>query len=151
MALTGHGFWQNEEHLREADQSVAALIRREIARGVPGKRLVLAGFSQGGAVVLHAGLRYPEQIAGILALSAAPLPAEKDVTGDKPQASLATPVFLAHGTEDSIVPIAQAQETRHWLARRAQTVEWHEYPMGHGVSAEELGDISGWLTRVLCL
>lgn len=151
MALAGDGFWQNEDHLREADQTVATLIRRENARGVPSARIVLAGFSQGGAVALHTGLCYPERLAGILALSAAPLPAGKDATDFQPKANRATPVFLAHGSGDSIVPFAQASETRHRLARHVQTVEWHEYPMGHGVSAEELGDISDWLTRVLCL
>jgi phospholipase/carboxylesterase len=151
MTLNGRGFWQNENHLYEADQSVAALIRRENARGVPSARIVLAGFSQGGAVVLHAGLGYPERLAGILALSAAPLADRNDAAGDAARANLATPVFLAHGREDSIVPFAQAGETCRWLALRGHAVDWHEYPMGHGVSAEELGDISGWLTRVLCL
>jgi phospholipase/carboxylesterase len=151
MALTGQGIWQNEDHLREAGGTVAALIRRENARGVPGARIVLAGFSQGGAVVLLAGLGYPEKLAGILALSAAPLPGGQDTPISSLPVAQATPVFLAHGREDSVVPFAKARETRQRLVRGGQTVEWHEYPLGHGVSPAELGDISDWLTRVLCL
>jgi phospholipase/carboxylesterase len=151
MALTERGLWQNEAHLREAGEVVAALIRRENTRGVPGERIVLAGFSQGGAVVLQAGLGYPERLAGILALSAAPLPGGLDLANESPVANQGIPVFLAHGIEDTVVPFARAQETRQKLNQLGLPMEWHEYPLGHGVSTEELADISRWLTRVLCL
>jgi phospholipase/carboxylesterase len=152
MALTGQGYRLNEKHLREAGRTLTALIRRENDRGVPSARIVLAGFSQGGAVVLNTGLDYSEQLAGILALSAAPFPPGNDTSEGRPQANRTTPVFLAHGIEDTVVPFVLAQEARHRLAARGQrAVEWREYPMGHGVSAEEIRDISVWLTRVLCL
>jgi phospholipase/carboxylesterase len=151
MALTGHGLWQNEAHLHEAGEAVAVLIRRENARGVPSSRIVLAGFSQGGAVVLHAGLGYSERLAGILALSAAPLPGGGDLATESPAANQEIPVFLAHGNEDTVVPFTRAQETHQKLNQFGLPVEWHEYPLGHGVSTEEVADISRWLTRVLCL
>jgi phospholipase/carboxylesterase len=148
LALRGQGLWQNEEHLREAMGTVAALVQRENARGIPGERIVLAGFSQGANVVLHAGLSYPQRLAGVLALSA-PLLAVDRVVRDISPANRATPVFLAHGDTDNIVPPVIGREAGRRLAEAGIPVTWHEYPMGHSVCAEEIAHISQWFSMVV--
>ncbi|MEW5864429.1 MAG: dienelactone hydrolase family protein [Pseudomonadota bacterium] len=139
---------EDEAGIRASQAEVEKLIERETQRGVRPGRIVLAGFSQGGAMALHTGLRHPEPLAGIVALStwlplAARLPAERHA------ANAAAPIFMAHGTEDPMVPLALAQASRAALERLGYAVEWHQYPMPHSVCGEEIADIAAFLVRIL--
>jgi phospholipase/carboxylesterase len=139
---------EDEVGIRESSEAIGALVRRERERGIPADRIVLAGFSQGGAMALFAGLRWPERLGGIVALScylplAATLPAEAH------PANAAVPVFMAHGTMDPIVPSALGEGSRDLLRSRGYDVEWHTYPMPHSVCAPEIDDLRAWLTRAL--
>jgi phospholipase/carboxylesterase len=148
LAVTAQGFWQCEEHLQESRQLVDQLIRRENNRGIPCARLVLAGFSQGGAVALYAGLRHPARLAGIMALSA---PAVDGYPGGIEPDPDGAPLFVAHGTDDTVVPFSHARRNCAWLAALGRRVTWREYRMGHGVIPAELADIGDWLTGILGL
>lgn len=139
---------QDEQGIRASDALVRALIRRENERGIPTHRIVLAGFSQGGAMSLFTGLRYPQTLAGILALSCYMLLAWT-FEAERSQANAATPIFLAHGTQDPVVDPTLGQETRRLLEDAGHSVEWHTYSMGHAVCAEEVAHIADWLRRVL--
>lgn len=139
---------EDEAGIRASQAEVQRLIERETQRGIRPGRIVLAGFSQGGAMALHTGLRHPEPLAGIIALStwlplAAQLPAERSA------ANVRTPIFMAHGTEDPMVPLALARASRAALERLGYAVEWHEYPMPHSVCGEEIADIAAFLVRIL--
>lgn len=138
----------DEDGIRQSADILCALISREHERGVPWQRIVVAGFSQGGAIALHAGLRHAEALAGIMALStylplASKLPAE--IADDAQQ----RPVFVAHGSLDPMVPCAAGQHTRDELQRLGFEVEWHDYPMAHAVCPQEIVDIRNWLSQVL--
>ena len=124
------------------------LIEHEIDSGIPARRIVLAGFSQGGAIALHTGLRYPQRLAGILALSTY-LPLMGRLPAEAHPANAGLPVMMAHGTQDPIVPMGNALASRSALEDMAYEVTWHAYPMGHAICAEELQDINNWLVRVL--
>ncbi len=147
LAINGRGFWQNPEHIEESRALVADLLDRERARGVPGARIVLAGFSQGGAIALHAGLRYPHQLAGIVALSA-PVPLADELAAGIHPENRATPVFMGHGHSDQLIPVEYAEAGRDRLRAAGVALEWHLYAMGHEVSAEELADIARWLAAL---
>lgn len=127
---------------------VEALIARENQRGVPAARTVLAGFSQGGAVVLYTGLQYRERLAGVMALSTY-LPMEEGLDFTVHPANQATPIFYGHGTQDLIVPVPLAEQTRRTLAARGCRIDWYTYPMPHSVCPEEIGDVRAWLLGVL--
>lgn len=139
---------QDETGIRESAEHVHALIRRENERGVPASRIALAGFSQGGAVALHTGLRYPERLAGIMALSTY-LPLPDALEGERTTANADTPVFMAHGTADPVLPLQMGTDSRQLLERLGYTVEWHDYPMEHAVCMPEIQAVSAWLQRVL--
>jgi phospholipase/carboxylesterase len=109
---------------------------------------VLAGFSQGGAIVLQTSLRYPERLAGVMALSCY-LPIASTVAAERSDANKSVPIFMAHGQYDDIIPIDRARTSRDALAKMAYDVEWHEYPMPHSVCAPEIADISAFLSRIL--
>lgn len=129
------------------DESVAqveALIAREVERGVPASRIVLAGFSQGGAVTLAAGLRRAEPLAGLVALSTY-LPMAQRLLGEATVAARAQPVFMAHGTQDPVVPFAAGQRSAQALRDLGLDVDWHAYPMAHAVCPEEIADLGLWL------
>jgi phospholipase/carboxylesterase len=130
--------------LTESSWRVSAYLKTEIARGVPPSRIVLAGFSQGGAVALYAGLRFAERLGGLLALSTY-LPFPATLAAEKSSANLDVPILMCHGRMDPIVPISMGQEARDALKARGYLVEWHEYPMQHEVCAAELDAISRWL------
>jgi phospholipase/carboxylesterase len=134
--------------LREAMQAVNELLEREVARGVPAQRIVLAGFSQGCAIALGAGLRHAEKLAGIAGLSGY-VPLADSLAAERSAANQATPVFLAHGRSDGVVPIARGIAGRDLLQSLGQPVEWHDYPMEHSVCLEEVQALQGWLRRVL--
>ncbi len=144
----GPGFAQDAEGLGEAERHVRALIAREGERGGPPARVVLAGFSQGGASALHTGLRYPERLAGIMGLSTY-LPLHDRFIANRHATNAATPIFLAHGTRDAVLPFDLGDRSRDMLEEADHPVEWHPYAMEHQVCMEEIADISGWLQRVL--
>jgi len=132
----------------ESQRRIEALIARETSRGVAAKRLVLAGFSQGGAMALHTGLRHSERLAGIMALSCF-LPLADRLAAEESPANRDTPIFMAHGTHDPLIPLARARQSRDVLIGLGHRVEWHEYPMPHSVTDAEVLDIAAWLGRVL--
>lgn len=139
---------EDETGLRKSQILVEALISQERSRGIAAERIVLAGFSQGCAMTLQTGLRYPEKLAGLLGLSGY-LPLSASVADERHAANRDTPLFLAHGRSDPIVPIDRAEQSSELLRTLGYEVEWHEYPMGHTVCEEELDDISTWLKHVL--
>jgi phospholipase/carboxylesterase len=139
---------EDEAGLRASQLEVEALIAREKARGIPAGRIILAGFSQGCAMTLQTGLRHPEKLAGLLCLSGY-VPLADKVSNERDAASLATPIFLVHGTHDGVIPVARAHQSRDLLKALGYQVEWHEYPMQHSLCLEEINDISAWLKKVL--
>ena len=124
------------------------LIDEELARGLPSTRILLAGFSQGGAIALHTGLRYGKRLAGILALSTY-LPLHEAASDEFQEANRDIPVFLAHGSQDPAIPLALSERTRLFLASLGYRVQCHTYPMPHSVCPEEIRDIRAWLEGVL--
>lgn len=139
---------EDEAGIRQSDDLVRELIRREQARGVPGNRIVLAGFSQGGAMALFTGLRHEAPLAGILALSTY-LPLAERLEEERHPANHRTPVLMIHGSRDSIVPLSLAQASRRRLEALGQPLEWHELSMGHEVTAEEADLVGAWLAARL--
>ncbi|HZX27353.1 MAG TPA: alpha/beta hydrolase [Telluria sp.] len=139
---------EDEGGLRSSQRLVEAFIANEKARGIPARRIVLAGFSQGCAMTLQAGLRHPEQLAGMLCLSGY-LPLSAQVEAERSAASVQTPIFMAHGTMDPVVPYARATASRDMLKAMGYRIEWHDYPMPHSVCGEEVDDISAWLRKTL--
>ena len=139
---------QDEEGLRRTQASINTLIAREIARGIPASRIVVAGFSQGCAMSLMTALRYPERLAGVIGLSGY-LPLADKLAAERSAASQGLPIFLGHGRRDGVVPLVAATATRDALSALGYAVEFHEYPMEHSVCMEEIADINAWLLRVL--
>jgi len=139
---------EDEGGLRASQLAVEALIEREKSRGIPASRIILAGFSQGCAMTLQTGLRHPEQLAGMMCLSGY-LPLAGLVGAERSEASLATPIFMAHGVQDPVVPFARAEESRKVLETLGYGVEWHTYPMQHTLCLEELQDIAKWIRKVV--
>jgi phospholipase/carboxylesterase len=139
---------QDAAGFRATEAEVAALIAREEARGIPVARMVLGGFSQGGAVSLYAAPRLAQRLAGVLALSCY-LPLRQTLPGERQAANDGTPIFMAHGNADPMLPLSLGSASRDILRKLGYTVEWHEYPMGHSVCAEEIADIRRFLLRVL--
>jgi phospholipase/carboxylesterase len=139
---------EDEAGLRRARDLVEALLAREKQRGIPAHRIVLAGFSQGCAISLLTGLRHPERLAGIAGLSGY-LPLAATTAAERTEASLQTPIFLAHGTHDEVVPLERAEAARDTLQALGYQVEWHEYLMGHSVHPLEIAELNAWLLRVL--
>ena len=130
--------------IRQSERQIVALIERELEGGIEARRLFLAGFSQGGAIALHTGLRYGQALGGILALSTyLPLPGR--LASEAAAANRALPILLAHGSADPVVPLVLAQQTRRLLVDLGYPVEWHLYPMLHAVCPDEVGDIRHWL------
>ncbi|CAA9890925.1 Carboxylesterase [Candidatus Methylobacter favarea] len=124
------------------------LIQQEIDHGIPPENILLAGFSQGGTVALHAGLRYPYKLAGIIALSTY-LPTLEQLKIQRPTANYATPIFMANGILDSIVAIEYGKKTSDTLAAMGYSVEWHDYLMEHTVCIEEIEHISAFINSIL--
>jgi phospholipase/carboxylesterase len=139
---------EDEAGIRESQAQIEALIRRENARGIPSGRIVLAGFSQGGAITLQTGLRYPEKLAGLMVLSSY-LPLRDRFTAEISAANRATPIFMAHGEFDYMLPLQLGSASRDLLQQNGYPVEWHAYPMEHQVCLEEIRDIAAWLRKVL--
>jgi phospholipase/carboxylesterase len=138
----------DEEGIRESQAAVERLVARERDRGIESSRIVLAGFSQGGAIALQAGLRHANRLGGIVALSTY-LALEDSLDAEASAANRATPILMAHGTEDPIVPLKLAQSSCKRLLELGYVVEWHEYEMPHSVCPEEIDAIGAWLTGVI--
>jgi len=134
--------------VHESQEQINALIEREGKRGVAAGKIVLAGFSQGGAIALHAGLRYPDKLAGVMALSTY-LPLADSLLQEAAAANKTTPIFMAHGTFDPVVPLMMGTGSMTFMASLGYRVEWKQYPMQHSVCAEEIEDIAKWLKRIL--
>ena len=142
------GIPQDTAGIRASAAEVAELIGRENQRGIPSKRIVLGGFSQGGAISLFSGPRYPEKLAGIMGLSCYLL-LEDLLPAERTPVNYQTPIFLAHGTQDPVVDVRRGAEARQLLEAGGYPVEWHTYPMPHSVSPQEIEDIAVWLRKVL--
>ncbi len=134
--------------VRASQAAIEALIARERQRGVAAAKIVLAGFSQGGAMALHTGLRHPARLGGILALSCF-LPLADALAAEASAASATVPIFMGHGTRDDVIPLVRARRARDTLTALGYRVDWHEYPMPHAVCGDEVDDIARWLHAVL--
>jgi phospholipase/carboxylesterase len=146
--LEGRTKQADEKGVRASQAAIEQLIARENARGIADKNLVIAGFSQGGAIALHTGLRHAGRLAGIMALSTY-LPVPHTLAAEAAPANRAVPIFYAHGIQDAVIPIALAEASRQVLTAAGHSVAWHTYAMPHSVCVEEIRDISAWLARVL--
>lgn len=135
---------QDEAGIQHSAEKICDLIEREIKRGIPASRIVLAGFSQGGAMAIHVGLRYPQTLAGIMVLSGYLLYPER-LEAEHSSANSATRVFVGHGTQDPMVPFSLGQATVRALEAGQWPVETHSYPIPHSVSQEEIADVGRWL------
>jgi phospholipase/carboxylesterase len=140
---------EDEAGLRKSQQQIEQLITREIERDIPADRIILAGFSQGCAMTLQTGLRYPKKLAGLLCLSGY-LPLADKLLDERSEANNSTPVFMAHGRADPVVHIHRAEASRDYLKNLGYAVQWKDYPMQHSVCEEEIDDlghiITQWLT-----
>ena len=139
---------EDEVGVRASQQSVEVLLAREKSRGISAGRIVLAGFSQGGAIALQAGLRHGERLAGIMALSTY-VPLADRLAAEASATNRALPIFMAHGTADPMIPLARALASRDLLLLQGYALEWHEYRMQHAVCPQEIAAIGVWLRRVL--
>jgi len=139
---------EDEAGVRQSARQIEALMERERQRGIAPGRLVLAGFSQGGAMALHVALRYPERLAGVMALSCY-LPLGGILATEAAAANRDVPIFWAHGIHDPMIPLAMAEHGRAQVAALGYAIEWHQYAIPHSVSAEEIADVARWLGRVL--
>ncbi len=139
---------EDPEGVYASEQAIKVLLEREKGRGIPTGRIVLAGFSQGGAIALHTGLRYPEQLAGILALSCY-LPLNNRLNAERSSANQNTPLFIAHGDFDAVIPMRYGQQSAELIESLGYSVKWQDYDMGHEVCWQEIRDIAEWLTQAL--
>jgi phospholipase/carboxylesterase len=139
---------EDEAGVRQSARQIEALLARERQRGIAPRRIVIAGFSQGGAMALHVGLRYADRFAGLLALSCY-LPLSNTLPTEASPANRDVPIFWAHGLHDPMIPQAMAEQGRAQLAELGYQIDWHQYPIPHSVSAEEIADVARWLERVL--
>jgi phospholipase/carboxylesterase len=139
---------EDEAGLRASQASIEELIAAQNARGIPTERIVLAGFSQGCAMTLQTGLRHPQKLAGMMCLSGY-LPLAAMLDAERSPANQSTPIFMAHGRSDPVVPMTRATASRDLLEECGYTVEWHDYPMPHSVCPQEIVDIGNWMRRVL--
>ena len=139
---------EDEAGLRKSQKQIEQLISHENARGIPTSRIILAGFSQGCAMTLQTGLRYPEKLAGLICLSGY-LPLSTMIKDERSEANLHTPIFMAHGRGDPVVQISRAEASRDLLQELGHPIEWREYMMPHSVCEEEIDDIGAWLRNLL--
>ena len=141
---------QDEVGIRASITEVEALIAREVERGIPASRIFLAGFSQGAAMVLSAGLRHAQALAGIIVLSGY-LPLEKLLDEERSAANAELPMFMGHGSVDPVVPQVLGMLSRDFLRGLGHVVEWHSYPIAHQVCAEEIADLRNWIGQRIAL
>jgi len=138
----------DEVGIRSSQERLESLVARENARGIPARAIVLAGFSQGGAIALQTGLRYRARLAGLMALSTY-LPLSHSLAQERSDANRDVPIFMAHGVDDPLIPLAGAERSRDTLIRLGYDVAWHVYRMPHAVCGEEIAAIAAWLRGVL--
>jgi phospholipase/carboxylesterase len=136
----------DEAGVRESQACIDALIAREATRGIASDRIVVAGFSQGGAIALQTALRHPQPLAGILALSTY-LTLDRSLAAERTSANAHISILMAHGSQDPVVPLPLARTSRKILESLGYTVEWREYPMPHSVCMEEVEEIGAWLLQ----
>jgi phospholipase/carboxylesterase len=146
--LEGSSKRADERGVRESQAQVEALIEREAGRGIAPEKIVLAGFSQGGAVTLQTGLRYSKKLAGLMALSTY-LPLAESLPKEAAPANRQTPIFMAHGAYDGVIPLVMGAGSMTLLTGMGHPVEWRQYPMQHSVCPQEIEDIGAWLRKVL--
>jgi len=146
IAMTDIARLPDEKGIRESQSEIERLIARERDRGIPAERIVLAGFSQGGAMSLQVGLRHAERLAGVMALSSYLL-LQDSLDREAAAANKLTPILMVHGTEDPVIPIQLAEASRVALQARGYRVDWHAYPMPHSLCAEEVQVIAEFLTE----
>jgi phospholipase/carboxylesterase len=139
---------EDEAGLRASQAQIEALIAREVARGMPARRIVLMGFSQGCAMTLLTGLRHTERLAGLVGLSGY-LPLAAHTAAERSAANAGVPIFLAHGRDDPMIALDRATASRDALRALGYDVEWHDYAMPHSVCMDEIADLNRWLLRVL--
>jgi phospholipase/carboxylesterase len=139
---------EDAQGVRESALQLEALIARENARGIADEHIVLAGFSQGGAIALHTGLRHPRRLAGILALSTY-LPLVDTLSAEAHAANRDVPIFMAHGRGDTVIPYEFGERSGEALSAQGFALDWHDYFAEHTISMEELRDIEDWLASVL--
>jgi phospholipase/carboxylesterase len=135
---------EDDAGVRESDGVVKRYIEQEIAQGIPASKIVIAGFSQGGAIALHTGVRYPERLAGVMALSTY-LPLRGSVAAELSEANRDVPILMCHGVHDPVVSLQMGTASRDILLGLGFRIEWHEYPMEHSVCMEEVAQLSRWL------
>ena len=139
---------EDEAGIRESQAAIEKLISIQKQQGIPARKIVLAGFSQGGAIALQTSLRQPERLAGVMALSTY-LPLGAKLAAERQAINNDLPVFMAHGTFDPMIPMIRAIQSRDALLALGYPVEWREYPMPHSVCPEEIADIAAFLLRIL--
>lgn len=148
--ITGFGPDRTEDDvgIRESEVVIRKYIEQQISQGIPASRIVIAGFSQGGAIALQTGLRYPQRLAGIMALSTY-LPLRASLASEASAANRDVPILMCHGTHDGVVPPALGETSRDILVKLGYRIDWRSYPMAHQVCLEEVMDISKWLQERL--
>jgi phospholipase/carboxylesterase len=139
----------DSQGVKESSEQVANLIEKEISQGIPANKIVLAGFSQGGVIALHLGTRYEKTLAGVMSMSSYMSESEK-LIDEGHSANKNTPIFVAHGTHDDVVPIFMGNTAFKVLESNGYQATWHEYAMQHNVCMQQLNDISAWLQEKLC-
>jgi phospholipase/carboxylesterase len=147
ISLASQGI-EDQTGIRDSARAVAALIAREVARGIPERHIILAGFSQGGAIALYTGVRYPVRLGGVIALSSY-LPLAGSLRAEMSSANLGLPIMMAHGTNDDVIPSAFGRRTRDQLVAEGYDVVWYEYSMPHAVCPAEIATASNWLRNRL--
>jgi len=146
--LEGKSRRADEQGVRESQAQIDALIEREVGRGILNKNILLAGFSQGGAIALHTGLRYLRKLGGVMALSTY-LPLAESLPQEGTPENKTAPIFMAHGVFDPVVPLVMGAGSMTFLTGLGYVVDWRQYPMQHSVCAQEIQDIGAWMRRVL--
>ena len=146
--LEGKSRRADEQGVRESQAQIGALIEREAGRGISNKNILLAGFSQGGAIALHCGLRYPQKLGGVMALSTY-LPLAESLPQEGTPENRSVPIFMAHGVFDPVVPLVMGAGSMTYLVGAGYAVDWRQYPMQHSVCAQEIEDIGAWLRKIL--
>jgi phospholipase/carboxylesterase len=146
--LEGKSRRADEGGVRESEKLIGALIEQEVERKISSKKILLAGFSQGGAIALHTGLRYPQKLAGIMALSTY-LPTADSLHKEGTPENKTTPISMAHGVFDPVIPLVMGAGSMTFMTGLGYAVEWKQYPMQHSVCAQEVADIGAWLRKVL--
>jgi phospholipase/carboxylesterase len=148
--ITGIGqeYPDDAQGIGESEDQIITLIEKELARGIPANRIILAGFSQGGVIALHTGLRYGKALAGIMVLSGY-LPLADSLEQEASKANQQTPILMLHGDYDQVVPVGLADESQRRLSEQGYRVEWQVFPMEHSVNFEELNVIRAWIVKTL--